>query len=341
MSGKKRPAAHVVGSQAELVLRTLLPPAWVLRPYHEDYGLDFALEVFDVRPGDDVVQTLGEHLFVQLKGTERIDWTTRTVYGRGNVERDPVSPQPDRSAELEVTAFSLDTATLATVDAMGAALPVMLILVDLNERAAYFVCLNDYLDKILWPEDAEWQEKGHRTILIPRRNRIADATTATMRPLRHYAQRAKLSAAFLKFDYQWHELAPRWANVDDLPAAWLAERFALAEHCIHRLRTLDVWEGPHYWQPLRYAVRAVEDVRAFFARWPHPRSAANLPVLPYVSQLVADDFFEPDDDVGRLQQTFQELTRTWEQLALLGRMYEELCREWYLPTVLGDLLSYD
>ena len=31
------------------------------------------------------------------------------------------------------------------------------------------------------------------------------------------------------------------------------------------------------------------------------------------------------------------ISTLWNQLANLGRIYEEMCREWFLPTYLGDL----
>ena len=33
------------------------------------------------------------------------------------------------------------------------------------------------------------------------------------------------------------------------------------------------------------------------------------------------------------------ISSLWDLLVNLGRMYEELCREWFLPTYLGDLTN--
>jgi len=57
---KRRPFQHMMEEGSDAVLRGLLPPAWVLRPYKPDYGLDFALELFDFVDADQkIAQTLG------------------------------------------------------------------------------------------------------------------------------------------------------------------------------------------------------------------------------------------------------------------------------------------
>lgn len=51
-------------------MRSKLPSHWVLREYRPDYGLDYSLEVFkeaDTGGKFPTYETLGEHLFIQLK----------------------------------------------------------------------------------------------------------------------------------------------------------------------------------------------------------------------------------------------------------------------------------
>ena len=73
---KQRSEQHLIDAAGEQLLGARLPPHWVLRTYRPDYGLDFSLEVFQEStnsPGEPATyETLGEHLFIQLKSTETV-----------------------------------------------------------------------------------------------------------------------------------------------------------------------------------------------------------------------------------------------------------------------------
>src|SRR5690349_21107358 len=87
---KKRSEHHLIDAEGERLLRKRLPRHWVLREYRPDYGLDFALEVF-ARPKSDgnaaTYETLGEHIFIQLKTVLSAKTSSLKVYGRPNVEK--------------------------------------------------------------------------------------------------------------------------------------------------------------------------------------------------------------------------------------------------------------
>jgi hypothetical protein len=60
----------------------------VIRPYHRDYGIDYVVELFNyVDEEQRMAETLGEHVFVQLKSVRRTEIETVAVYGRGNVAK--------------------------------------------------------------------------------------------------------------------------------------------------------------------------------------------------------------------------------------------------------------
>src|SRR5438094_7406585 len=110
---KQRTAQHVIGDRAEEILRSLLPAQWVLRSYRPDYGLDFALEVFDRIPPQlnqpsrgkpaQSYETLGEHLFIQLKGHTRLVAKSLQVFPRHNVEKSRLKlDRDDKPLHLEV-----------------------------------------------------------------------------------------------------------------------------------------------------------------------------------------------------------------------------------------------
>ena len=79
---------------------------------------------------------------------------------------------------FKVVKYPLDTALLATVEKMGSAVPVLLCLVDNVEREGYFVCLNDYVDKILISQKPDYDRQGTVTINIPIENRISSGKFA-------------------------------------------------------------------------------------------------------------------------------------------------------------------
>jgi hypothetical protein len=114
-----------------------------------------------------------------------------------------------------VLKLNLDTAELMTVEAMGAALPVLLFVVALDTERVFYVCLNDYIDKVLLPDNPDYKSQESKIICIPIRNEIT-ADEASLIPLRHYATRPKLYAAFTRFTYQHHAGALSAAPIRNL-----------------------------------------------------------------------------------------------------------------------------
>ena len=84
------------------LFRSVLPQEWVVRGYQPDYGIDYAVEVFDSQ-GDEFV-TLGEHFFVQLKSHSKVKWITKEVHAGGNVEKGPLRYDHQQSNEIPVIA---------------------------------------------------------------------------------------------------------------------------------------------------------------------------------------------------------------------------------------------
>lgn len=89
---------------------------------------------------------------------------------------------------------------------MGIAVPVLLVIADLATQRCSFVCLNDYIDKILIPRFKNYRDKQSRTIHIPIYNEIR--TDHGLVALRWYAKRPKLLAAF-QLRILLDECAPR------------------------------------------------------------------------------------------------------------------------------------
>ncbi len=317
---KKQSEQHLIDRAGQELLRSNLPKHWVLREYHPDYGLDFELETFQADSADSKVgksqptyETLGEHIFIQLKSIVSAKVAPLTIFGRGNVEKAPEQLQRDDVvAHVDTYRFALETSELVTVERMGVGVPVLLVIADLAAKRCAFVCLNDYIDKILVPRQKDYRGKDSRTIHVPTRNEVG--TDVGLIALRWYAKRPKLFAAFQRFVYQFAELG--WARSDE-------ELEALARYFARRIVTYDFWDDIEMWIPVKWwgdRVRRFHEtgeIELFGSHIPKEERPKEWKVVPR-------------------QMHIMEL---WRQLALLPRTYEDVCREWFLPTALGEIAS--
>ncbi len=77
---------------------------------------------------------------------------------------------------------------------------------------------------------------------------------------------------------------------------------------------LDIWAGHEFWEPMSWSHKELEDIKS------------NL-------------------EAGVASEDFDALlehcdVHVWRRLANLSSMYEELVREWFMPTSLALLISY-
>src|SRR4051812_48576732 len=133
--GKQMTDQHLIDSEAQQLLRSVLPKHWILRDYRPDYGIDFVLEIFKEVPDTEhkpKFETIGEHVFIQLKGAREATRRTLEVFGRTNVEKAAYEERRDELiGSIETLPIQLETSELVTVQRMGSALPVLLVRVDL------------------------------------------------------------------------------------------------------------------------------------------------------------------------------------------------------------------
>jgi Domain of unknown function (DUF4365) len=233
-----------------------------VREYRPDYGIDLAIELFEyLDSGQTVAATLGETLFVQVKSTEVVRRRTVCVYGRGNVEKGPLREDPTECQEIEVAHLRVETSELLTVQAMGAAIPVLLFLVELSTGMIFFVCINDLVEKVIIPEDPAFGGQQTKTILIPLRNRITRGNPASTLPLATFAKRPKLYAAFEKFAYQQHELefAVLPVEPDETQRAQqgLTDLIALVSHFLAVDLRYDFWLRMPEWKPIEWSFQEI------------------------------------------------------------------------------------
>ena len=162
------------------------------------------------------------------------------------------------------------------------------------------------------------------TIMVPSWN-VLDTADPGFSYVRLLARRGKYYAAFNAFGYQSNELM--WAQSEmpnlaheDYPGRVIPapEMLTMARTFLRSALRLSIWDpvGDAYWSPL-------QDVHKH--------------LLFLQEHLPPKDQPLPEDDVVRYQ---HYLLDGFRRAANLGRMYEELVREWRMPTFLATLSDH-
>lgn len=320
---KRRNQQHLTDEAGVRLLHSCLPSHWVLRPYRPDYGLDFSLEIFkrvhDPAAPPETFETLGEHLFLQLKSTKTTKPRTIKLFSRHNVEKsDEELNKSDLVGKLEVVSQQLESSELSTIDRMGVGVPVLLVIADVRAQRCYFVCLNDYIDKILVPRFRREATLKSRSVVVPTANMLTPGGTSD-RALRWYGKRPKLYAAFQRFVFQNHNLECE----EDAEAI-----IEMARHFAQRIAHYDFWDDTEIWEVVSHHGKAV---RHFL----ESGDATQLRLEPGITEYERGRGDGNGADVRAL-----DILRLWKLLANLAGVYEDVCREWFLPTALGYLTGY-
>lgn len=311
---KRRSFNQVIEEISYRILRQKLPESWVMHEYGPDYGIDCVIELFDyVDAEKTIAETLGEQFFVQLKGSESVSYGKRRAYPRGNVAKGSLNENKSEYIDIDVANFQLDVSDLLTVQQLGPAVPVLLILVDINTERAFFVCLNDYLEKVIIPEDENYNKKGSKQIQIPIQNEILP-TEVNLIPLRAYGKRAKMYGAFTRFLYQRTEIQRSIGLTNFSPETTYSHDVGMLRVFTENSLQQDIWRGHDFWLPMMGSFDELTEVQNIL------NSGINEADLP--------DFLNYCNNV------------VWHRLTNLSSMYEELVREWFLPTMLAQLSSY-
>lgn len=318
MSHKKRRVIQSIMEEESLaIVRKKLPKEWVIHQYAPDYGIDFVVETFDfIDDSKTIAETLGEFFFVQLKSVNKVDKSQLVVHSRINIEKS-LTAFDNEKIEIDVIKYPLDVDELYTVLGMGVAVPTVLFLVDLSTENTYFLCLNDYLEKVIMAEKEKLNNTSTITIYIPVNNNIDSPRCCSH--LSFLARRSKLFGAFNKFNYQRHEL-----NYDESPEIIL--------HFVTVIKQYDFWQVKVIWPALEGMFEEllrieeflnfnVDEKRKFYQE--------------YYPKLCSDWFEEDSKDIEKQYDEFfirMLVLPYWDKLCNLGRIYEEICKEWFLPT---------
>ena len=323
--GKKRTMSHIKGEQAVNLMKKYFPDSWVAREYTPDYGIDLSVELFN-QYGNDYI-TMGEHIFFQVKGTADIQIESLKVKERSNVEKEYFISEKN-VVNINVIKFVIETELLVTVEKMGSAVPVILCVVDLKTENSYFVCLNDYIEKIIVPMDSNYFNKKTKTIYIPMENKLNSKDGVHI--VEWYAKRPKLYALFNKINYQKRELI--YTNQNNMET--------IITHFLKILLRSDAWIAQNYFGAM-YVVKRELD---YYIKHGITEEAEQL-INNKISEGVDVDKkeWEATYCTGlvsfREAQQVQSLQHLWDKLCLMGDLFEDVTKEAFLPTCLGIAIS--
>ena len=323
--GKTRPIAHIKGEQGVKILKEVFPDSWVVREYSPDYGIDLNIEIFEEH--GDHFMTTGEHIFFQVKATESPEFDNIKIFPRFNVEKDYKYVNGEAKT-IEVIKFVVDTDLLFTVEKMGSAVPVILSVVDLRTKNAYFICLNDYIEKILVPENPDYARQETKTIYIPIHNKLNSQYGLNI--IEWYAKRPKLYALFNKINYQKRELL-------------YCDQFSISEMLHHFLKIIlrsDAWSADNYFGAMHNVRRKID----YYLSHGITEEAEQI-IYNKIQQGedVDSEVWEASYCTGtvsfRQAQEVQSLQHLWDNLCLMGDVFEDVAKEAFLPTSLGIDIS--
>lgn len=318
---KLRTMQHIMEEDSIQLIKQTLPMEWVIERYTVDYGIDLRIEVFEDIKGSGN-EALGEFILAQVKSVSHTVIKKRVVNKRRNVAKGPIScnnVKERNSEQIDVFAYSLDTSTILTVKSMGAAIPVFLLYVTLDTRKLYFVNLTDYIEKVLIPEDPDFDNKRNKTIYIPLRNEVTSHPIKYL-PLRFAATRMKLYAFFHKVSYQKKTIIDNFVgnNVGET-ARFLKQIIFLLDD----IRLNDIWEYTGYWGGLEVCYERMHEL--------YSEIKTSLNILNNSKTMGVHQ--------GDINHVTSKIYTLWDNFITLGHVYEEVIRERHLPTVLANILD--
>lgn len=324
LDGKKRNKSQITGEKAVNILKDLFPEEWVVREYTPDYGIDLSVEIFEEYKSGYI--TTGEHIYFQVKGTEELQRGKYKVYERKNVEK--TYENSSNYKEIEVVKFNIETSLLSTVERMGSAVPVLLTIVDIIEKNVYYVCLNDYIEKVIVPINPNYSSQKSITLNIPVNNVIKNAEDVF--PINWYSKRAKLFALFNKVNYQNSQL--KYIFDEDL------SKYIL--HFANIIRRLDAWSASKYF----YALKSVEIELDYFLDNGITKMAEDiLNSMKKNGKNIYEKCWEYHNSYENLSLSEIEnaigLRVLWDNICNCANIFEYVSKEWFLPTHLALIIE--
>lgn len=307
-NGKIMAPNHIIGEKAvRFIQSNILPPEWVARTMNPDYGIDLDVELFDYE--DEKCITLGEHLFLQVKGTEH------PKYGKFTIKEETI----------DVIKYQLEVSELNLVERMGSAFPVLLILVDLVDETVFQICLNDYIRKILPIQEPTYRNQATIVINIPIENEVS---SENIDAFKWYGKRAKIYSMF-------HEML---VDIDDFNYMDNVELVAFGKLFVEHYRKYDVLNHENIWHGLNYIKYMLDNL--YDNNYVSEESIQFVQrALGYTENWEAGEVFEgnPFADEGINAYLYAQkfsILRLGEMIRNYSGTFETYCREWFMPCLL-------
>lgn len=316
--GKIRDNNHIIEEKSLLLLKNVFPIEWVQRKMEPDYGIDIDLELFDYEDG--VCVTLGEHVFLQIKGTESPEFATIKPIGKQLYIKKELEEM-----QIEVLKFVIDVPLLKLIERMGSAIPVLLVVVDIKKQVAYYVCLNDYVRNVLPYREHDYKVQKNMTIYIPKEN-ILEPGVASW-----YGKRAKLYGLF-------QELLTLADNVQYYNANHKVD--AVEQH-LKIIASSDAWSVCKQWPALAVIMKQMNEMLE--------HNMLNETGKHFLDRLIEDGEdpmiqqvcygSEPIPITAFLAAQARSCDTFLDQVKAIGAMFENNVRHMGLPTQVNWLLS--
>ena len=111
----------------------------------------------------------------------------------------------------------------------------------------------------------------------------------------------------------------------------------MADHFLRTVLAYDFWTTTQAWSAIELMHMRAEATATMITQAIAGGSLCSILAHRLESE-DASESVESKDDMLRFLFA-SDIQSTFDQLANLGNMFEEICREWFLPTYLGMLLS--
>lgn len=303
---KSKSISHIIEEKSLKIIKSILPDHWTTRDYKPDYGLDLAIEIFEKNKANYV--TLGEHLFVQVKGVEKFCYVDKTV-------NDKI---------YQYIRYNIDVSLLLTVERMSPSVPVLLFLVNTSESKIYFICLNDYIEYCL--VDDEWKNQKSKTLYLPQRNEINENSFLL---LNHFSKRPKLYDLFFKI----RRLYDKMTLMDAFDIISQHKNF-LESILLH-----DAWEYRHFWPAMiswyKNTISIIENGTYYTNDPDELNKYDNTERIWDISCCPCSDYLTKRES-RLLMNLFSHFK---SGLLIMFDLYDSYNRNWFLPTSLGEICA--
>lgn len=331
---KRRVRNHLHGECGVTVVKRALPQHWVIREISPDYGLDLHIETFTKVPDDETVwDALGEHFFAQVKTVDGVKISEIPPHREVNpktLDLVPAELEEDFEA-MRVISFPLEVDEIETVRQMGSAVPVLLLVVDKKTQTAYYICLNDWIAKVLPGFRSDWRNQKTVVVHIPAANILSNEGEG-WNYLSLLARRPKFYGAFVEFGKYQEEMN------------WAAQRIDLAVDLYDgRVKDLTV-EVRDYKRLFSYYYFELVDLDI----WPTVENPSLEIMNSFSDQLekvksaldgVPDDWSDSesrDENYKRMFDAMSLVRMFFMSIAGFPQTYGLMTRNWNIPTQLGE-----